>query len=155
EVVRRRAHRSGDLGREDHLAALVADRPARDLLGDTGRIHVGRVDEVAARVEEARHDARRGRLVAAPGGVPERHGAETQIGDLEAGAAELAQLHETLPCRTRSYRRRGSRCYWRASASRWYWLHSGSGDKWISIGNAGSPRRASLSARIISSPARA
>jgi hypothetical protein len=89
------AHREMHLGREHDVVAAPPQRPADDLLGLTGRIDIGGVDEVDARVERAVDDADALVVIrVAPG--TEHHRAEAQLGDRNAGAPQHALLHQWL-----------------------------------------------------------
>ena len=89
-AVRPLAHRIGKLGRHHPVVALVADRPADDLLGLTGIVGVCRVDEVDALLARFRHDAARRRLV---GRGAERHGADGERRNLHAASPEIPIVH--------------------------------------------------------------
>jgi len=75
-LVLTRSHLHVHLRRKHDVIATTLQRAPHDLLGLTGRVHVGRVDEVDAAVEGGVHDAHA--LVdvdVAP--LAEHHGAET------------------------------------------------------------------------------
>ena len=108
-AARRAAHvRAGaglaeDLGRDDDALARdleVLQRLPGDLFRAAGRVHVGGVDEIDARVERAADDPLGLVLLQAADLAPhaffaaaEGHGAEAELGDEEAGAAEGIELH--------------------------------------------------------------
>src|SRR5579884_1092262 len=83
------------------VASTTCERLAADLLGDRAGVEVGRVDEVPAGVEEAVDQPQRRRFVAAPAGHAEGHGAEAELRDAQARAAEGAEAH-TAVYRTRA-----------------------------------------------------
>jgi hypothetical protein len=97
-IVRARSHRKPRLGRQQHIAALAPDRLAHHLLSRSGRILVRGVEHVDTGVERDVDQACRVALVgiADEGELPlaaERHGAERNGGNLEAGPAKLAIFH--------------------------------------------------------------
>jgi hypothetical protein len=69
---------------------LALQRLAQHRLGDAADIGVGGVEEVDPRAERGIDHARRLGLV---GAVAEGHGAEADLRDFEAGAAEIAVVH--------------------------------------------------------------
>src|SRR5690606_17954872 len=81
--------------------AEVLQRLADPALGFPKRIDVGGVDEVHARRQRAAHYGVHLVLAQAPDGLPdagvriaaERHRPEADLGDEQAGAAELVVLH--------------------------------------------------------------
>src|SRR4029077_20148950 len=102
--IRARAGRVEDLGRDDDVLARylqVAERLAGDLFGAAVGVDVGGVDEVDAGIERAADDALRFlllkladlRLYAAVVAAAEGHGAEAELGDEQAGAAEGLVFH--------------------------------------------------------------
>ena len=95
-----RSGRPEALRRDDELFAAPVEPAADDLLGpaDGGqvaaeRIHVGGVEERDAALGGPIHDRDGSRFVALE---PERHRAETDARNLEAGAAESNVLHRTI-----------------------------------------------------------
>ncbi len=93
------AHGAGALGGDHEVVAPAPEPPPQDLLGAAHgvegaaqRIDVGRVEEGDPAGGRAVEDGDRGGLVALE---PERHRAETEAGDLEAGAAEADMAHGT------------------------------------------------------------
>src|SRR5436190_13597988 len=74
-------------------STICVRRPAADLLRDGPAVGVGRVDEVAARLEVAVDERQRLALLAAPLGHAEGHRPEADLGDTEAGAPEGADAH--------------------------------------------------------------
>ena len=100
--VRALAHRHAHLGGDQEVIATSLEHLADDLLGQAGRVHVGRVDHVDAGVT-AHVD-----LASGPGDVgaadhgeraatAEGHGAQGQRRDLQAGAAQLTVFHRRIP----------------------------------------------------------
>src|SRR5207237_3907954 len=79
----------------DAVAPPTGQRLAHDLLGLAGRVHVGRVDEVHARVEGGMDDASAFLVIGVPPG-PEHHRPQAEGAHLHAGAAERAILHVFL-----------------------------------------------------------
>jgi hypothetical protein len=80
------------LGGEHHLVSAAPQCLAHDLLGLTGRVHVGRVDEVDAPVERGVDDAD-AVVVVGVADVTEHHGAQAVHAHLDAGAAQSAVTH--------------------------------------------------------------
>ena len=100
-VVRPVAHVAVELGGHDHLlaAATALGEPASDdLLGGApalgAAVDVGRVEKVDSGLQSRVHDGKRGRLI---GFGPEIHGAQADAADVEAGAAEVGELHGSEP----------------------------------------------------------
>ena len=86
------AHRRMELGGQDHVVAATGERFGHDLLGFTGRVDVGGVDEVHTRVQRGVDDANALVVVGvAPG--PEHHRPQAEVADLDAGAPERAVVH--------------------------------------------------------------
>ena len=86
------SHRRMELGGQDHVVAASGERLGDDLLGLARRVDVGGVDEVHPCVERGVDDANALVVVGvAPG--PEHHRSETELADLDAGAAERAVVH--------------------------------------------------------------
>ena len=80
----------------------MVQRLAEDLLGQAARVDVGGVDQVHAGVYAEVEQAGRTLGVrvadlAERAGAAERHGAERESGDEQAGAAELSVLHARAP----------------------------------------------------------
>ena len=93
------AHGAGALGGDHEVVAPAPEPSPQDLLGAAHgvegaaqRIDVGRVEEGDSPGGRAVEDGDRGGLVALQ---PEGHRAETEAGDLEAGAAEADMAHGT------------------------------------------------------------
>jgi hypothetical protein len=74
-----------DLGGEHKVVAMALHQPAEDLLRNALVVLVGGVEEVDAGVAAGFVHRRGGHLV---GVAAERHGAEAELGNLDAGAAE-------------------------------------------------------------------
>ncbi len=79
-------------GQHDVIAPATGQGLADDLLGLAGRIHVGGVHEVDARIEGPMDDPGRV-LVVRDSERPEHHRTETERTDLHAGTAENAISH--------------------------------------------------------------
>jgi hypothetical protein len=90
------AHRHEELRREHDVVAAALECLADDLLGLTGGVDVGGVDEVDPRIEGAVDDADRVVVVGVAPGA-EHHRAEAELGDLDAGASEWAVVHGVSP----------------------------------------------------------
>ena len=93
-----------DLGRDDHAVARhlqVLQRLPGDLLRQPARIDVGGVDEVDAGIERLADQALGIGLLQVADLAPdalaaaEGHGAQAQLGDEEAGAAEGKVAHDS------------------------------------------------------------
>ena len=91
-----------DLGRDDHVLAAHLEVPERlpgDLLRAAAGIDVGRVDEVDPGFQRAGDQPlglvlpQRADLAPHPLAAAERHGAEAQLGDEEAGLAQPVVAH--------------------------------------------------------------
>ena len=91
-------HRVEHLGGEhqaltrSHLEEVAADH----FFVTTGGIPVGHVEEIDAEVERPPQDRNRFGLIehpALPRGAAHRHGAETELRNLEAGLTEADQIH--------------------------------------------------------------
>src|SRR6185312_10800050 len=104
--VRARPGLAEDLGRDDDALARdleVLQRLPGDLFRAAAGIDVGGVDEVDAGVERAADDAL-GLLLLQPANLcphafvtaAERHRAEAELGDEDAGTAERVELHRGL-----------------------------------------------------------
>ena len=102
-LVRARPGLAEGLGGDDDAVARhlqVLQRLAGDLLRAAAGVHVGGVDEVDAGVDRAADDAFRVALLQLADLSPhafvaaaEGHGAEAELGDEEAGAAEGFEFH--------------------------------------------------------------
>jgi hypothetical protein len=117
-IVRLRTHRAGRLGRQHDVGARHAEvlqRLADDALGLAERVDVRGIDEVDAARQRAFDQPVR--VVLADGAdrrphagvriAAERHRAETQLGDVQARAAQLLVFHPgSFPVRQHRMRRR-------------------------------------------------
>jgi hypothetical protein len=86
-----------DLRGEHDVVTPSFERLADDLLRLAGRVHVGRVDEVDARVER-RVDDSHAVVVIGVADSAEHHRAETVDAHLDAGATQYAIPQRSSPC---------------------------------------------------------
>jgi hypothetical protein len=91
EVVHAVAGGEAHLRGEHDVVTPTLQRAPGDLLRLALGVHVGRVDEVAARFEEAVDELATRRLV---GFASERHRSEAQLRDPDPRAAQLPVLHD-------------------------------------------------------------
>src|SRR5262249_18317743 len=106
-VVGSGAHLHSALCREDKLIALSAEPAAYDFFGAAGcferngyGVDVGCVNKVNPGAGRFIHDAKRGRLIAL---AAERHGAETDFGDLQPSTAKSFDFHLRTSRDSRQY----------------------------------------------------
>ena len=89
-----------NLGRDHDLVAgrELSQQSASDLLGDSGRVHVGRVEQVDAKLDRTLHDRPRRVLVEHPRpplGRTERHHAQRDARDFKATMTEVDVIHRS------------------------------------------------------------
>jgi hypothetical protein len=82
-------------GEDDVVTAAAGERLANDLLRFALAVHVRGVDEVHPGVQGAMDDPDRVLVVRIPP-RPVHHGAEAELADRHARAAEVAMLHQSL-----------------------------------------------------------
>src|SRR4051812_9293254 len=99
-AVRILAHRTMDLGGDDHLVALgeIAQCPAVDLLARSGRIDIGGVEEVDAQLQRTLNEGpalllAQGPRMVSPVGLSISHAAKAQARHFQAGPAEIHIVH--------------------------------------------------------------
>ena len=89
------AHGRHELGGQHHAVAPPLERLADDLLGLARRVHVGRVNEVDARIEGGVDDAD-AVVVVAVAPCPEHHGSQAVPAHLDPGRAQGRALHQRI-----------------------------------------------------------
>src|SRR5262249_34133661 len=82
-----------ELGRQDDLAAAIANRAANEDLVPAPAIAVGGVNQRHAEIERALQRARRLFVVAGPVALRHAHATETDRRNGESAGSELSQLH--------------------------------------------------------------
>ena len=96
DFVRARSHAAAYFGRDHHVLTPALQRPTENLFGFTGRVHIGRVEEIDPFVERP-VDQRVGLLlVEGADGLPlaaEGHGAEAELRDEDTGVGEGTVFH--------------------------------------------------------------
>jgi hypothetical protein len=103
-IVRRRAHREGRLGRDQQITAAAGDRRPEDLLGSPARIGIRGVEERRAGVDTDVHQPLRlGHIRAAPRSVElaaaaERRRSEAQHRHAQPAPAQLPEFHIPPAC---------------------------------------------------------
>ena len=93
------AHRIEELGGDDGVLALTLQRDTQHRFRGAADIGIGRVEEVHARIERGVHHLRRTLLV---GAIAEGHRAQADLGDFQAGTAEVAVVHGAAPREVRA-----------------------------------------------------
>jgi aryl-alcohol dehydrogenase-like predicted oxidoreductase len=88
------AHRPADLGGDDQPVALLGDDLAQDALRLAAGVNIGAVEKVDAGLAAAAVD---GLARPAVGFLPERHGPQAKLRDLDPGGPQIHILHFSRP----------------------------------------------------------
>ena len=105
----------GRLGRDQHLVATPLDRGPQHLLGRTGGVDVGAVEQGEPGIEaDVDQPAGLVDVGVAPGAeklalAAESPGAEAEHGDAEAGSPEPTMFHDMKSCKMHTAVRRAAR----------------------------------------------